>query len=469
MPILSVHLVLMLLLGGDGWSNEPPESLRRMFDGRSQIDTAEIDLAHERYFPELRTPEGTIPEQFLKKNITGRLAGPDVIWVDRGDDDGVIMRTPDGTPSPVYKYPFHRLWKDGHWWEHQELTPYASGSDRCRFGVVDYRTLGVNYGVSLRTLDESVWRDPVKQPSARRYREEIEAGGVHVVTAESDVGTIRWWIDPQKGWSPVRCTLTVNGELIAESRSHIRQFDGYWFPETVEYYLKGHKDGREPIESFTVRSAEFNRESHARRFVPEDVGIVPFVTGIKFVNADGNETASGLCDGTALVDQKEAYKRRRELAAAADAARHSTGDGASPHDDAATPSGKQGAASAQETESAWEAYTRRFIQSYGLSQEQSQAAWQVCRDCQERARQYLARTRVDFERVEKGRAELDAREMPPRQRAQSVAQLDGEVRRLRRPIDDIFERQRKPRLDKLPTRAQREAAGATTQPSGRKP
>lgn len=83
-------------------------------------------------------------------------------------------------------------------------------------------------------------------------------------------------------------------------------------------------------------------------------------------------------------------------------------------------------------------------------------AFRICFRCQDAAGVYLHRNREYLERIERKRAVLG---VEPREREQ----LEGELRQLLRPIDDISERQLKPKLEAIPTRAQRAAA---SQPAG---
>jgi len=110
----------------------------------------------------------------------------------------------------------------------------------------------------------------------------------------------------------------------------------------------------------------------------------------------------------------------------------------------------------------WEGYTRRFIEAHKLDDEQQQKAWSVCHKCQDLARNYVNRQKSRFERLEARLNELQQSSPPP---VKEIGQIRGELAGLMRPVDDIFENQLKPRLDRLLTREQRRQAEASSQPA----
>ena len=77
-------------------------------------------------------------------------------------------------------------------------------------------------------------------------------------------------------------------------------------------------------------------------------------------------------------------------------------------------------------------------------------------DCQQRASRYLAKREKDFEKLDEEAEDLKTSDA--KDRAQRLAAIDKRHRKLMQPIDEIFEKQLRPRLEKLPTSAQRRAA-----------
>jgi hypothetical protein len=103
----------------------------------------------------------------------------------------------------------------------------------------------------------------------------------------------------------------------------------------------------------------------------------------------------------------------------------------------------------------WEEYVREFMRRYELEEQQREKAGLILLDCQKRAQEIIDRRRNELsETVSKL---LDADEAG---KAEEVAKLRERLRHALRPVDVIFEDSLKPRLEKLPTRAQRAAAEA---------
>jgi len=114
-------------------------------------------------------------------------------------------------------------------------------------------------------------------------------------------------------------------------------------------------------------------------------------------------------------------------------------------------------------ESQWEAYVREFIQRYKLDDDQTQRAQAILKDCQEQARNYMGKRKSTIEDLEKRIAEANAANKP-----KEAKEAQDRKAKLLEPIGQIFEKQLKPKLDRLPTRAQRQAAIQTGgRPSGK--
>ena len=107
-------------------------------------------------------------------------------------------------------------------------------------------------------------------------------------------------------------------------------------------------------------------------------------------------------------------------------------------------------------ESRWQRYTREFIARYSLKDSQEQKAWSILKKCQEQGNSYVARHRAELDKLEARVGELSKSTAAAADREQLAAVRQRLGEKLA-PIDDIFENQLKPRLDKLPTRKQRAA------------
>ncbi len=354
--------------------------------------------------------------------------------------------------------------------------------DRTPSGLPELRALGMSYMFSFDDAHDTLWKDGVPQASPREFRATVE-DGLHVVSAKTDYGEIVWWLDAERGWCPVRVTLSKHGEMLQEARSTLKQFDGVWFPESVTFFRSGYKEGKEPCEIVRIHSASFNQPEHPKRLTPRDIGIDSCFNVV--MHDENRKPVAGLFkwDGEKIITIEE-YNRRARAGELKPGPRFQrlvakAGDHIERLREAGDPklAAHEAASRARETaltpvalvkrslESEWEAYTRRFIEKYQLNAEQSEKAWAILKDSQERADHYLARRKTDFEKLEKDTAAL--KKSDAKDRAQRLAAIDERHQKLMQPVNEVFEKQLKPRLEKLPTRAQRRAAEAkaASQPS----
>ena len=140
--------------------------------------------------------------------------------------------------------------------------------------------------------------------------------------------------------------------------------------------------------------------------------------------------------------------------------------------DAGTRDAKPGRSAGQsdkQPESAWEKYVREFIAKYQLNDEQTQKANAVLEDCQAQAERYTIGRKEQLEKLDKQIAEL--KKSKDKNKNKRLSELNEKRKSLMDPLDRIFEQQLKPRLERLPTRAQRRAAevAAKKKPADRKP
>jgi hypothetical protein len=456
--VLNLTFVWLLAAGTYSASQGPPEALERLEASRAAIETAHIEWSW------------TNPGAFGRhpRFYTTRLAGNESVLVNRGDEDGAFNRLPDGSIDKVQMKPYGVLSKNGEVWMHPE---HSWGADHFPDGADVYhlRALGLCFGLPYRDLQESLWQDDVNQPTPRKYSERDE-GRFHVVKAESDVGVLEWWLEPECGGELVRLVQSKNGEIVAETRSTLREWDGVWFPKTVAFFGRAHKDGKEPYETIQVHYASFNQPEQPRSFSLPDIGIEGGVHITQY-DRDRKVLASGLIyDGEKVVTDGEYLERYRkgeiklgptmQREASKNRARETAkliGDEAAQRKTAEAPRGTLLADDHRLT--AWEDYTRRFILRYELNDEQTQKAWLVCHECQAQARGHLAKIKRRLEKVESRLTQL--RKKSGEASDNQLAALEQQRRQLMQPITNIFERELKPRLEKLPTRAQRKAAGDT--------
>lgn len=113
-------------------------------------------------------------------------------------------------------------------------------------------------------------------------------------------------------------------------------------------------------------------------------------------------------------------------------------------------------AASKNFETEWEKYTKDFIAKYELTEEQQQKAQTILKDCQDNATKVAAGKKSELEEIEKRENELKTSQDAGK--TKELAELTKRRDAALKPIGDIFENQLKPRLERLPTRAQRKAA-----------
>lgn len=460
---VAMTLAVVTCAASTSRAQERSHSLERTVRARQSIGTAQIEWQLE-----LRGPRKSVTYN------TSRVAGKDLIVVNRGDEEGVVMRRDDGTPDPLHPNPHLMLVSGSDLWHYQERNIQAKVYPS-RGECPDPRNWGLSYGPADGPSDEVVWRDPGRQTGAREYREQ-ERDNLREVRARTDAGEIVWWLDPARGSSPVRVQLLRDGEVAAESRSTLKEFDGVWFPESIAYYSKGHEGGREPYQIVRVLAARINQPDQPKRLTPNDIGIEVGVN-IDRMDDNGRSTAVVFWDGekTISIDEYNRRVRAGELQLGAGFQREFRRLVERQEQDDLVLLDKRndqvvlGARlTLRSVEGLWERYTQAFIRKYHLNADQTQTALTTLRTCQELAQ-------IHFQK-ERQRVEAHLRDV------QALVQAGGEadpdrIRKLQdaetqllAPINEIFLKRLKPRLEKIPTSAQRRAVDAvpvTTRPTER--
>lgn len=402
---------------------------------------------------------GLAGDRILRRQF--RSAGDDILFAKLRNDDGVVSYDDDGSPSRASERRLLRT--DDSVARYDEGRPtcnrFAAGTEEAKvlgFQVPeDIRSLGLNPNFQrVSDLPSAIWEYPAPG-YARTYREEVE-GGIHKVTAQLEVGEhITWYINPAKGWNAERIEYGAAGEVTQVATIELKQFDDVWFPARYEVRL-GNAD--QPMYRIEIEKAEFNRPEHAREFTLADIGVEP---GMQVIDkaADGSMRQL-VWDGKAAVTMED-FRRQRDqgLVDYGPTLQKLRTEGFLAHPEQRLRLSKAVSTSTAETRiGLWEAYVRDFIQRYALDDEQTQQCLEILAQCQSRAHEHLDRHRAEFERIERAARELADAEIA--QRGQRVAVVQAEFDKLVAPINEIFESQLKPRLERTPTRAQRRAAEA---------
>lgn len=408
---------------------------------------------------------GAAPRGNFEKEITFTsryAANGDMIFENRGDPEGWTRHSRQ-TLQGYHRLPqLYLVGSDGTWW-YEETSVCADFWKRdgqpslWDDEIRDVRGIGMfprsgtmDFGKGI----EAIWGtmdDPIV-----RWTEE-QRDGIYVVTGENRIGIrITWHIDPDRGWNAERVVAEI-GNQRWEAVSDLAQFGDTWFPAQTHYFEDG-----ELTEVITLRSADLDHATTPPRFTPIDIGLEP---GMKVSVKNGPRPVSGqhtwngeqwIEHATFVADVKAGLRDSGPTVKA----QHQRGYFDSPY----LTQAQRERAKADRQQSLlryaltrhndrWVRYVREFITRYNLNTEQQESAWRIHKDCVGAADEVIQRIRNRLEEALNRRAKAVEEAKPDEQE-----RADTELKRLREPIDRIFAERLQPRLDKLPTEAQRRAA-----------
>ncbi|HNQ24550.1 MAG TPA: hypothetical protein PKK06_15820 [Phycisphaerae bacterium] len=283
---------------------------------------------------------------------------------------------------------------------------------------------------------------------------------------------LEWELDTQRGGLPVRSGLYAGNDMVWESRISLKQFGQKWYPAQVEMSEFAEHGGKVPYEVVTVDAIEC--------FDPTDEDYEALnPTAALGVDLGHNiavrETGSRTWDGTQFITPDEAVELvygwgvdfgplwvrdiAREMKITEEEYREKVRQGREeyrrvnglPAGYGEFVAGQPG----QAAEDEWERYTREFVERHKLEGERKDRAYEMLRQCQARRAWYLYKHRDDFQRLE-GPAAAGASpakdDGSPRPEA---TERQEKLRRLRQPIQLIFDRQLKPGVHTLLPKAER--------------
>lgn len=471
---LALWVILLLTQHRDSATTQSsvpviPPTLRRAIENREHLSRAAIEtqVVEDLFLP------GRV---FLVQNTNAE--NGDCLTHEFGDQDGWVQYEDVG--GGLSRFPLHFLTTtDGLFTRTGDSIlissiPRASESTDStrqptvqRAAALDARWLGISpFPSSVNRAGKAIavpfeWPAPYfpDRLNVKSWSETRE-GSLSVVRAELPEGTIRWWIDTERDLNPVRVVGEFHNGQQYESRSSLEKTDGVWFPSEVTYLRDG-----QPLQSHFVVSADFKRSDAAARFTVLDLGAEP---GFNIRERVAGGTTK-IWDGEKAVSPGEwAELRRKGLRQPGPTvvARSRVDHPDNPFwtDAQREAWEKQHAESSRASGSGplgpWERFTQEFIQSYQLNQEQTQKAMLILNHCLQEGDAYLKRSATKIQAVE-----ASLREASLRADATGAAAAGEQMAELRKPLDQIFEQKPKPRLLTLPTRAQRAATQATSQPT----
>lgn len=460
-----------------------PEALERAIAARSGDVLKTVRLEYVRH-------DRNVSHRFGAHSYfhTWCAAGDERVATFWGDDEGVCLRNERGEPGLEYGEigPLATLLRKGEIWQHRDdgIRAKVYSAEKTvevlpvyeRF--FDLRRLGLDPFGFDREIEDHAREYGISQVQYESHQE----NGLAVVSAElPPSGRVIWWIDPARDYAIVRTATEQDGKRLVEAHYELERCDGVWFPRRIDRYRvgAGEHPGMPASESIEFLKVEFNRPEHPQHFTPTDIGIDAGVN----VNYEDPKRKWGIWDGAAVVPQDDYFARlksgeiqrgpnvthvlrQRGLLAQIDG-RPDDNETVSGNEKLPTRSGGLGFSGAaarlrSSTESEWERYTRRFIQRYALDSAQTERATAVLKDCQERAAKLAGDRKEALD-------QLATRMKRPETRENARDEMSRELRELRDSLQRVFDEQLKPRLEKLPTRAQREAVRepAASQPAAK--
>lgn len=456
-------LILSLVQPTVGDQIARPRALTAFEEARRALESGRIEWSV--------LPEGDLEQAIAFVSRYAR--NGDMIFEMRGDKDGWTRVNRDGTGVTKYPQLFLIKSENQELWYQQETSPNVSvypkfdpRKQEFHRGIRDIRALGVyptSGSVDLKVGLDWLWgREEDPFVSFRERRD----GDHYIVTGRSQHGAlVTWHINAARGWNAERIEYEA-GELgVWEAVSTLEKLGEAWFPSETRFYENGRL-----VESVVVNSGAFNLPSDKSELTPSDLGLEPG-TNIWIHDEESNSRRiPPVWNGESAMPLREFWRDveegRRTLGPTF--ARMREKGFSSPYDTPeqieqrrATRLSMMVRSQAESHHGAWESYVRDFISRYALDEEQRQRAWTILLDCRQRAEAIMQPQRNEM--LAAISEYLAAREADdPQQEA-----LAAKINRMREPIDRIFETQLKPRLDKLPTRAQRKAAetAAASQPS----
>ncbi|MCC7292298.1 MAG: hypothetical protein IT449_09585 [Phycisphaerales bacterium] len=431
-------LILLLALWAQSPSPEKPDLLIEAEASRMSFGTAWIEWTSTPI--ELGTP----------RRWTSRFSGRDHAYVDHGLPNGSHYVNEEDSIGHAYSYCERRVFLDAESREEWSYTAESTAgerrvtSDQPATPYWDIRTLGMSADLMGNVGPEDYFRfDRVDH-----FTEFPDESPARVVAALQNGVEVTWYLEPAYSYQPVRVTLGRDGQVSRESVCTYREWDGHYFPATIEFRMNG-----EIWATIEVTSAEFDRPSHPKKLTP---AILAMPCGVQIKSSDqpvmvwsgdglitiqetGEAHRQGLLDFT-RISELQAAERRGEY------------PGRFPRSDDGPDFGLPGVPRAP---GLWEEYVRRFIRVFDLDAGQKEHAWRVHGEWQTQAKDYLASRQ---KRIDK--TNLEAKELASSASVEDRKRLAALIEsrdKLLAPVEKMFLDHLRPELIRIPNPKQKEA------------
>ncbi|GIK15509.1 MAG: hypothetical protein BroJett003_04730 [Planctomycetota bacterium] len=433
-------LYLLIVIGfADELNCSYSDPLKQAMDQRRSFNSARVEWSL------------SVPGQSEPRYYTSTYAGEDALFVYRGLGLGLRTPEPDRIGQP-FAFSEQRVLTAGsqQWVYNEESLAAHVYSDSPR--TPSWNPLRIGFDpVFVAETDSPWWR--TKDPS------EVDVhsvpGGIMVTYRYANGNSVSWVLDASYGFQPTRCFSSVDGRERYHCETEYEEFDGRWTPSRVSYWADG-----VPTMHVDVPYVEFDRPDHPNKLTPEHLGLVPGIqiiqsgesqplmwTGAEVVSIEEfrRRWESGLIDGSgiyALIERSKAPngmcrfpdKQDPDLLLLSEAAK------------------------VKREPRLWEEYVRRFISVYRLDSSQSQRAWAHHRECLNSLHEYRRKQDGELSELREREKQLEEGLSGSPAQVAELSSVRARIERIEGFEARVFDERLRPGLDKMPTRAQIDAA-----------
>lgn len=320
------------------------------------------------------------------------------------------------------------------------------------------RSFGLFWAVSASGLGELA-SELTRKDRNLKFEERRDGDLIVVTRQDGDYRTV-WWLDPRRDFNPVRVRSESDRGLVGEVRITLDKFDDVWFPREIAAYRADAAGDEAPVQILSVTAASFNQPTQAKALTPADAGFEPgLLLDVWPPQTTGPQI---IWDGEKPVPDTEFLERIRAGQIKRGARNRAAHDALPPVPPEMMEAAQRGLRPDETGQGAlrgrvgrWRQYTEEFILRFALDEDQRQRARQILADCENRGSDYLTRNHERF--ADATRDLEEARRAGARDERLRIRERLND---LLAPLDRIFDDVLKPRLERLPTRAQRDAADA---------
>jgi hypothetical protein len=445
MHVLAAALVIAAIV------DDFPPALRKAIDARMRIERAQVDWARSK---PLRHPEAE------PNYIRSFLAGKDVAQIVVGTPSGVTgyeRRDKDGPITPVFGKPLTKLRNSEGFWDYNlyahDGALWRTGAEPPAGEIIHMESSGLMPLPEISSPPaDAVTKLIQKRCGAAVFREEVSPEGVYRVEAKSAERDARlvWHIDPRLAWNCTRVEFWSEGTLSGVAATEYESIGNVLVPVATAYF---NSEG-DVFVLDKVDRAEVNSPNLPAALMPEHIGIE---SGIEiFVRGERERDTLVYAGNGQLYPRAEFLDKlkRKEIELGPKAKALWAGQPVPFSIPDATvvggpvPAETPSRAPSSRPMDEWERYTRDFIREFDLNDEQQQKATLTLRSCQLERDHYLRGRKRELDTL--GQHRTQATDDSAR------TAIDAKMVKLNERVQHIFEQKLKPKLEELPTRAQRD-------------